>query len=249
MKLNLRIWRQDDPAAAGRLEPHTVDDATPEMSVLELLDRLNEELAETGGEPVAFESDCREGICGACGVTVDGKPHGPADNTPSCHQRLSDFEDGQTVTIEPLRSAAFPVVRDLIVDRSAMDDLIASGGSVAVRAGTAPDADDVAVTHEQAEAALDMAACIGCGACVAACPNGSAHLFAGSKLAHLSLLPTPGQERGRRARSMVSSLEENFGPCSHYGECTMVCPAGIPLTAVAMVPKERWRAWWRGTAD
>ena len=188
---------------------------------------------------MAFDSDCREGICGACGVTVDGAVHGPEDNVPSCHQRLSSFRDGATVRIEPLRSAAFPVLRDLVVGRDALDDLIRAGGHVAVDAGTAPDADAVPTTTDVAEEALDFAACIGCGACVAACPNGSAHLFAGAKLAHLALLPIPALERRRRARSLVDALDELFGPCSLYGECAQACPAGIPLTAIAVVNRER----------
>lgn len=243
------VWRQDGPDDPGRLERHQVGDATPEMSILELLDRLNDALVEDGCEPVAFESDCREGICGACGVTVDGRPHGPAANTPSCHQRLASFRDGQLVRLEPLRSGAFPVLRDLVVDRSALDRVITAGGHVGVRAGSAPDADLVAVPHARAELALDFAACTGCGACVAACPNGAVHLFLGATLTHLALLPTAAIERGRRAASMVQEAEQDFGPCSLYGECADVCPAGIPLTAVAAVQKERLRSVLRQRDD
>ncbi len=249
MRLVIEVWRQDTPEGPGRYETHTVDDATPEMSILELLDRLNDQLVENGLEPVAFESDCREGICGACGVTVDGNPHGPQRNTPSCHQRLAGYRDGQRIRLEPLRSAAFPVIRDLVVDRSAMDRIIAAGGHVAIAAGTAPDASSLLVSHESAERALDMAACIGCGACVAACPNGAAHLFVGSKLTHLSLLPTGRQERGKRARAMLSEMEQDFGPCSLYGECARVCPAHIPLTAIAAVNKEGLRSFFRQKDD
>jgi len=249
VKLVIDVWRQENPQDEGRFETHQVDDTTPEMSVLELLDRLNDQLVENGQEPVAFEFDCREGICGACGVTVDGRPHGPQQNTPSCHQRLAGFEDGQHIRLEPLRSAVYPVVRDLIVDRSALDRVIAAGGHVAVRAGSAADADSRPISHEQAELALDFAACIGCGACVAACPNGAAHLFVGSKLAHLSLLPTGQTERGRRASAMLAEMEQDFGPCSLYGECVEVCPAGIPLTAVAAVNKERLRGFFRHQDD
>ena len=239
MILTLEVWRQAGPDAAGAFESYEMDGLDRHMSVLELLDALNERLVDEGKEAVAFESDCREGICGACGVTVDGEAHGAEDNVPSCHQRLAGYADGATVRIEPLRAGAFPVVRDLIVDRGALDDLIRAGGHVAIDAGTAPDADALPVGAEQAELALDFAACIGCGACVAACPNGAAHLFAGSKLAHLSLLPLPSLERRRRVVAVVDELEELFGPCSNYGECARACPAGIPLTAIAVVNHER----------
>mgnify|MGYP002738026547 CR=1 FL=1 len=241
MRLNLEVWRQAGPDAEGGFEHHTLDGLEPQLSLLEMLDALNERLIDEGAEPVAFESDCREGICGACGVTVDGRAHGPDPNLPSCYQRLSGYEDGSTVRIEPLRSAAFPVLRDLVVDRDALDDVICAGGHVGVDAGTAPDADAIPIPKDEAELALDFAACIGCGACVAACPNGSAHLFAGAKLAHLALLPIPSLERGRRAHDLVEEMEAQFGPCSLYGECVQVCPAGIPLEAIAAVQRERIR--------
>jgi succinate dehydrogenase / fumarate reductase iron-sulfur subunit len=212
MRLTLDIWRQADTADRGRLERYVVDDATPEMSLLELLDRLNDRLIAEGGEPIAFDSDCREGICGSCGLTVDDRPHGPVANTPSCRQHLRSFADGAHTRIEPLRSAAYPVVRDLVVDRSALDRILQAGGHIAVDAGTAADADAEPLPHERAEYALDFAACIGCGACVAACPNGAAHLFAGSKLLHLATVVRGAQERGSRAKAMVAQMEEEFGP-------------------------------------
>lgn len=242
MRVEIDVWRQDSAEAEGRFETHVVDDATPEMSLLELLDRLNDQLAEEGLEPIAFESDCREGACGACGVTVNDRAHGPVPNTPSCRQHLRAFGSVTKLRIEPLRSAAFPVLRDLVVDRSSLDALILAGGHIDVMTGTAADADDLLVGHDDAELALDFAACIGCGACVAACPNGAAHLFAGAKLAHLALIPHGALERGKRAKAVVDHLDGGFGPCSTYGECVEVCPAGIPLAAVAAVHRERLRA-------
>ncbi len=249
MRIELEVWRQDGPQEPGRFAHYVVSDATPEMSLLELLDRLNDQLVEQGIEPVQFESDCREGVCGACGVTVDDRPHGPVPRTPSCRQHLRAFGDVSRLRIEPLRSAAFPVIRDLVVDRTALDRVIGAGGFVDVETGTAPDADEVLICHDDAEQALDFAACIGCGACVAACPNGAAHLFGDSKLAHLALLPHGRLERGRRARALGEVLDTEFGPCSSYGECVEVCPAGIPLAAVAAMHRERLRGLFRGKAD
>lgn len=249
MKLTVEIWRQAGPNHDGAFETVQVDDAEPQMSILELLDHINNGIVRRGEEPFAFASDCREGICGTCGLQVNGRPHGPAQHTPACQQRLVEFSDGDTIKLEPLRSAAYPVIKDMVVDRSALDRVMEQGGYVSMNAGTAPDADELLQGQNTAEFALDHAACIGCGACVAACPNGAAHLFTGAKLVHLSLMPLGKQERGKRARQMVDELETNFGHCSLYGECADVCPAGIPLTAVSAVNRERARAAFRGADD
>lgn len=245
MKLRLEIYRQAAPGGRGAFETYDVDGLDPSMSILDLLDTLNDQLIEAGQPPVAFESDCREGICGVCGITVNARPHGPKPNTTACHQRLSSFEDGSTVRLEPFRAGAFPVLRDLVVSRDALDDVIQSGAWTSVDAGTAPDADAVTTSADASERALDFAACIGCGACVAACPNGSAHLFLGAKLAHLVSLPPGEPEAARRAREMLAIADAEFGPCSLHGECAKVCPADIPLAAVAAVNRERISAMRR----
>lgn len=244
MRLRIQVWRERR-LEQGCWETYEVGDLTSDMSILEVLDRLNQQLVSKGEPAIAFDSDCREGICGACGITVDGLPHGPEKNTPSCHQRLWSFTDGQTVRLEPFRAGAFPVLKDLVVNRSALDELVKAGGFVSVDAGTAPGAETVPVGHATVEDALDFAACIGCGACVAACPNGSANLYLGAKLRHLSELPLSELERDRRAKSMVAKANELFGPCSNYGECALACPASIPLAAVSQVNRERLRAGWR----
>lgn len=249
MKLTVKIWQQAGPNTDGDFVTVEVPDATEQMSILELLDHINSGRVDAGEEPFAFASDCREGICGTCGLMVNGRPHGPAQHTPACQQRLTEFNDGDTIELEPFRSAAYPVIKDMVVDRSALDRVLQQGGYVSMQAGTAPDADTLHQNYETAEYALDHAACIGCGACVAACPNGAAHLFTGAKLVHLSLMPLGKEERGKRARQMVDELETNFGHCSLYGECADVCPAGVPLTAVSAVTRERARAAFRGKDD
>ncbi|MDO5700021.1 MAG: succinate dehydrogenase/fumarate reductase iron-sulfur subunit [Bowdeniella nasicola] len=241
MNLTVRVWRQDSPADPGHFETFDVTDLEPSSSLLELLDRLNDDIIRDGGEPIVFESDCREGICGACGFLVNGRPHGPTPQTPACHQRLTSFRDGETITLEPLRSGAYPVIRDLMVERGVLTDVLGAGGSPDIAAGTAADADAERVGAACAEQALDFAACIGCGACVAACPNGAAALYVGAKLAHLALLPAVAFERGLRAEAMVAEMEAHFGGCSLHGDCLAVCPAAIPADALAYVAHERIR--------
>jgi len=248
VRLILEVWRQEGPKAEGRYETHEIKEATPELTLLELLDMLNHQLVEADQDPVAFESDCREGICGTCGLDVNGVPHGPEDNVPACGQHVRSFTDGQTVRITPFRAKGFPVIRDMIVDRTGLDRIIQAGGTVAVDAGTAPDADTYRISHHDAEKALDFATCIGCGACVSACPNGAAYLFAGAKMSHLALLPNGKMERAKRARSMVAQMEHEFGPCSQIGQCALACPREIPFEAIAAVNRERIRAAMKSKA-
>ena len=239
MRIALRIWRQRDPRDAGGFVRYQLDDLPPDTTVLEALDRLNEGLVASGEPPVAFDSDCREGICGACGLVVNGRPHGPMPGTTTCLLTLRRFRDGSTITLEPFCTGAFPVVRDLMVDRGALDRLVQAGGYVSVHAGSAPDANTLPIARDAAEHALDAAACIGCGACVAACPNGSAALFVGAKLTHLGLLPQGQPERSRRARALVATADrERFGGCALHGECTAACPKRIDLDVIARMNRE-----------
>jgi len=252
MKVTLRIWRQRDSRDAGGFVRYDLDDVLPETTLLEALDHLNEWLVALGELPVAFDSDCREGICGACGIVVDGRPHGPLPATTTCLLTLRAFADGATITLEPFRTGTFPVVRDLMVDRGALDRIVQAGGYVSVRAGSAPEANAIAVEREAATRALDAAACIGCGACVAACPNGSAALFVGAKLTHLGLLPQGQPERARRGRALVAAADrERFGGCTLHGECQAACPQKIDLGVIARMNREYLTAalatWWRGS--
>jgi len=243
VKLTLRVWRQPEADAPGGFLRYTLDDLDPGMTLLEALDRLNERLAAAGEPPVAFDSDCREGICGACGIVVDGRPHGPVPGITSCLLPLRAFRDGATVVLEPFRTGTFPVIRDLMVDRRALDRVMQAGGYVTVRAGSAPDANALPIARDAVEGALDASTCIGCGACVAACPNGSASLFTGAKLRHLGLLPQGQPERSRRAEALVAaSDEEGFGGCSLHGECVAACPKGIGLGIITRMNREYLRA-------
>ena len=243
MRIHLRIWRQNGPTDQGRFENHTVESVSPDMSFLEMLDTLNETLIRQGQEPVAFDSDCREGICGTCGFLVDGQPHGPDPCTTVCQLHMRRFKDGDHLTLEPWRAKAFPVLRDLVVDRSAFDRIIQAGGYTSVNTGGAPDGNAVPIAKETAEAAFDSAQCIGCGACVAACKNASAVLFTSAKVTHMALLPQGQVERHTRVLNMVARMDlEGFGPCSNEGECEAVCPKGISLANIATLNREWWKA-------
>lgn len=249
MHLTLKIWRQDDAAADGRFERYELHEVSPEISLLEMLDMLNAQLVAEGHEPVAFDHDCREGICGSCGLMVDGQPHGPVDSTPACLQRVRSFEDGDEIVLEPFRARAFPVIRDLIVDRSALDRIIAAGGYVSTQTNAAPEAQSLPVNKQEAEQAMNHAACIGCGACVAACPNAAAQLFTGSKVAHLASLPQGQVERYERVRDMVGTMEDLFGSCTNMGECVPACPADIELDVIAMLNRDYARSLFRPSGD
>ncbi|RLL66360.1 succinate dehydrogenase/fumarate reductase iron-sulfur subunit [Streptomyces sp. Z26] len=242
MNLHLRIWRQPGPDAEGAMTTYEMTGVSPDMSFLEMLDTLNEELAERGEEPVAFDHDCREGICGACGMVINGQPHGP-ERTTACQLHMRHFADGDTIDVEPWRAAAFPVVRDLVVDRSAFDRIIGSGGYVTAPTGSAPEAHATPVPKAAADTAFENAECIGCGACVAACPNGSAMLFTSAKVVHLNSLPQGAPERETRVLDMVGQMDaEGFGGCTNTGECATACPKGIPLPSIAAMNREYLRA-------
>ncbi|MEW5981648.1 MAG: succinate dehydrogenase/fumarate reductase iron-sulfur subunit [Acidobacteriota bacterium] len=243
MTLTLKVWRQADGNAAGGVTTYTAKDISPDMSFLEMLDVVNEELIKKGEPPIAFDSDCREGICGMCSLVVNGVPHGPDRGSTVCQLHMRRFKDGDTVTIEPWRAAAFPVHKDLVVDRDAFDKLIASAGYVSVSTGSAPDGNAIPIPKDIAEQAMDAAACIGCGACVAACKNASAALFVGAKVSQLALLPQGHPERTTRVRTMVALMDElGFGNCSNEAECEAVCPKEISISNIARMRREYWRA-------
>jgi succinate dehydrogenase / fumarate reductase, iron-sulfur subunit len=243
MQLHLKVWRQAEPDAPGQFETYTIPNAQADMSFLELLDVLNEQLIHQGATPVEFDHDCREGICGSCGVMINGKAHGGQPETATCQLYLRHFQEGDESTVEPWRAKAFPVIKDLVVDRTAFDRIIMAGGYVSVKTGSAPDANAIPIPKSQADRAFDYAACIGCGACVAACPNASASLFTAAKLAHLSLLPQGHPERKTRVVAMTEHMTtEGFGDCSNHGECQAVCPKGISIDAIARMRREYLQA-------
>lgn len=245
MNLKLRIWRQQSANASGSFVTYHVSDITPDMSFLEMLDVLNEDLINRQEPPVAFEHDCREGICGSCGFLVNGVAHGGQRGTTVCQLAMRFFKDGDAITLEPWRAQAFPVIRDLIVNRSAFDRIIQSGGFITVPTGSAPDANAVLVPKEDADTAFDAAACIGCGACVAACPNAAAMLFTSAKVTHLNSLPQGQPQRDQRTLSMVATMEnELFGSCTNHGECEAVCPKQIPLEFIGKMNRDLIRAVW-----
>jgi len=249
MKIILHVWRQSGASAPGRMVRYEVDNANAHMSFLEMLDVLNEELMNKGEEPIAFDHDCREGICGMCGMMVNGVAHGPQPRTTLCQLHMRHFKDGEEVYLEPWRARAFAVIKDLVVDRGALDRIIAAGGYVSVPTGSAPDGNALPVPKENAELAMDAAACIGCGACVASCPNASASLFVGAKIAQLGLLPQGQPERESRALKMVAAMgKEMFGQCTNIGACEAVCPKSINLEVIARMNRDFLKAaWtWRG---
>ena len=243
MRIHLKVWRQAGPDAPGRLVDYTLERVSPDMSFLEMLDLLNEDLIVRGEDPVAFDSDCREGICGTCGFLVDGIPHGPEPGTTICQLHMRRFEDNDRLTLEPWRARAFPLIKDLVVDRSAFDRIIQAGGYTSVNVGGAPDGNAVLIPKDTVEQAMDAAACIGCGACVAACKNASAALFTSAKVSHLAQLPQGAIERTSRVVAMVHRHDaEGFGSCSNEGECEAVCPKEISITNIARMNREYFRA-------
>ncbi len=242
MNLTLKVWRQEGPDRPGAFVIYDAKGISPEMSFLEMLDTVNEQLIEGGQLPIEFDHDCREGICGTCSLMIDGIPHGPQRSTATCQLHMRKFTDGAVITIEPWRAAGFPIVRDLVVDRSALDRIIEAGGFISVPTGSAPDANLIPVPKEAADAAMDAAACIGCGACVAACPNGAAQLFTAAKITQLNLLPQGQPERWSRTVDMVDTMEEFFGSCTNIGECASACPKDISLDFIALMNRDYARA-------
>ncbi len=246
MNFRLRVWRQPNPDTKGKLVQYEARNISPETSFLEMLDIVNDELTERGEQPIAFDSDCREGICGTCALTINGEAHGPRHPAAACQVYMRNFRDGETITVEPFRVKSFPLVRDLVVDRGALDRIVQAGGFISARAGSAPEANSVAVPKHDADIAMEAAACIGCGACAAACPNASAMLFTSAKVSHLAFLPQGDPERTTRVLKMVRKMDaEGFGNCTNTYECEAVCPAEISASFIAKVNREYARASWR----
>ncbi|MGI9113852.1 MAG: succinate dehydrogenase/fumarate reductase iron-sulfur subunit [Chthoniobacterales bacterium] len=246
MNFRLRVWRQPNPDTKGKLVQYEARNIPPETSFLEMLDIVNDELTERGEQPIAFDSDCREGICGTCALTINGEAHGPRHPAAACQVYMRNFRDGETITVEPFRVKSFPLVRDLVVDRGALDRIVQAGGFISARAGSAPEANSVAVPKHDADIAMEAAACIGCGACAAACPNASAMLFTSAKVSHLAFLPQGDPERTTRVLKMVRKMDaEGFGNCTNTYECEAVCPAEISASFIAKLNREYARASWR----
>jgi len=249
LNLTLHVWRQNGPNDAGRFETHHAKAITTHMSFLEMLDVINEELIEKGELPISFDHDCREGICGSCGMVINGVAHGPQRLTTACQLHMRQFKDGDEIWLEPWRASGFPVIKDLVVDRSAFERIIQAGGYISIRTGSAPEANELPVPKKDADSAMDAAECIGCGACVAACPNASASLFTAAKISHLSLLPQGQAERQDRARKMVAQMDaEGFGGCTNHGECEAACPKGVSLRWIARMNRELVRSMVRADA-
>jgi succinate dehydrogenase / fumarate reductase, iron-sulfur subunit len=250
MKLTLHVWRQAGPGDKGSFVTYPADDISPDMSFLDMLDLVNEEITREGGEPIAFEHDCREGICGSCGMMINGRPHGPRKLTTACQLHMRSFSDGDEIWVEPFRASAFPVMKDLVVDRNSFDRIIDAGGYISVRTGSAPDANAVPVPKPDADRAFDAAACIGCGACVAACPNASAMLFTAAKAAHLGFVPQGQPERLERAVGMVAVHDaEGFGNCTNHGACQEVCPKGISVDYITRLNRDFLKASLTGVGQ
>ena len=249
MRLKLHIWRQENTETRGGFETYELAEASPDMSFLEMLDVLNEQLIEKGQEPVAFEHDCREGICGSCGLMINGQAHGPERGTATCQLHMRKFSDGDSIRIEPWRSAAFPVIKDLVVDRSPLDKVIQAGGYISINAGSPQDANALLIPKPDADLAMDAAECIGCGACVAQCPNGAGQLFTAAKVSHLALLPQGRPERRQRALKMVREMESYFGSCSNFGECEAACPKEISIEFIGRMNHEYLRARLLGSSE